>query len=109
VACCCHTGRTTAPNPTRSLAKCSTCLGFPSSVRRTVNIWRRTRNAIFLGCRILSAPALNTRTVPGAIDDPGLPRNMLDLILLVDIYHEFSEPEMLDHIESLAHPGSESA
>jgi hypothetical protein len=52
---------------------------------------------------------LNIRTVPGAIDDPGLPRNMLDLILLVDIYHEFSEPEMLDHIESLAHPGSESA
>jgi hypothetical protein len=37
------------------------------------------------------------------------PRNMLDLILLVEICHEFSEPEMLDHIESLAHPESETA
>ncbi len=52
---------------------------------------------------------LNIRTAPGAIDDPGLPRNMLDLILLVDIYHEYSEPEILDHIESLANPGSELA
>ena len=51
----------------------------------------------------------NIRTVPGAIDDPGLPRNMLDLILLVDIDHEFSEPELLDHIESRAPPGSEAA
>src|SRR5581483_5526892 len=41
----------------------------------------------------------NVREVLGAIDDPKLPPNTLDLVLLVDVYHEFSEPEkMLDHI-----------
>jgi hypothetical protein len=38
---------------------------------------------------------LNIRTAPAAIDDPGLPRNMLDLILLVDIYHEPSVPTLM--------------
>jgi ubiquinone/menaquinone biosynthesis C-methylase UbiE len=41
----------------------------------------------------------NVRTVLGSIDDPKLPKNAVDLVLLVDVYHEFSEPEkMLDHI-----------
>ncbi len=41
----------------------------------------------------------NVRTVLGTIDDPKLPKDSLDLVLLVDVYHEFSEPEkMLDHI-----------
>ncbi len=34
----------------------------------------------------------NVETVLGAITDPGLPRGGVDLILLVDAYHEFSHP-----------------
>jgi len=41
----------------------------------------------------------NVRPVLGTIDDPKLPANSVDLVLLVDVYHEFSEPEkMLDRI-----------
>jgi SAM-dependent methyltransferase len=41
----------------------------------------------------------NVREVLGKTDDPKLPANSLDVVLLVDVYHEFSEPEkMLDHI-----------
>ena len=48
----------------------------------------------------------NVREVLGAIDDPKLPPNTLDLVLLVDVYHEFSEPEkMLDHIREALKPG----
>lgn len=49
----------------------------------------------------------NVRPVLGTIDDPKLPRNSVDLVLLVDVYHEFSEPEkMLDRIlESLKSGG----
>jgi ubiquinone/menaquinone biosynthesis C-methylase UbiE len=48
----------------------------------------------------------NVRPVLGAIDDPKLPRDSLDLVLLVDVYHEFSEPEkMLDHIREALKPG----
>lgn len=35
----------------------------------------------------------NVKPVLGAIDDPKLPNNALDLVILVDVYHEFSEPE----------------
>src|SRR5262249_35686348 len=46
----------------------------------------------------------NVETVLGAEDDPKLPRGRLDLVLLVDVYHEFSEPQaMVRHIrDSLA-------
>jgi len=41
----------------------------------------------------------NVEPVLGAFDDPKLPRNAIDLILLVDVYHEFSEPQaMLRHM-----------
>lgn len=47
----------------------------------------------------------NVRAVLGAIDDPKLPKESLDLILLVDVYHEFSEPEkMLDRIRESLKP-----
>jgi ubiquinone/menaquinone biosynthesis C-methylase UbiE len=42
---------------------------------------------------------VNVRPVLGAVDTPKLPLNSLDLILMVDVYHEFSEPEkMLDRM-----------
>lgn len=37
----------------------------------------------------------NVETVLGAADDPKLPPNSLDLVLLVDVYHEFSEPRKM--------------
>jgi SAM-dependent methyltransferase len=49
----------------------------------------------------------NVTPVLGAVDDPKLPRGAIDLALLVDVYHEFSEPQqMLRHIrESLRSGG----
>lgn len=41
----------------------------------------------------------NIQTVLGGESDPKLPAGALDLILLVDVYHEFSQPQkMLDHL-----------
>jgi ubiquinone/menaquinone biosynthesis C-methylase UbiE len=48
----------------------------------------------------------NVRAVLGTVDDPKLPMNSIDLVLLVDVYHEFSEPEkMLDRIRESMKPG----
>ena len=48
----------------------------------------------------------NVETVLGATDDPRLPRGALDLALLVDVYHEFSEPQkMLRAIREALKPG----
>jgi len=47
----------------------------------------------------------NVETVLGSVDDPKLPRAALDLILLVDVYHEFSEPQrMLRHLRDSLKP-----
>ena len=47
----------------------------------------------------------NVETVLGTIDDPKLPHAALDLILLVDVYHEFSEPQkMLRHMRESLKP-----
>jgi ubiquinone/menaquinone biosynthesis C-methylase UbiE len=49
--------------------------------------------------RIDKARATNIVLVQGTIDDPKLPAGTLDLELLVDVYHEFSEPQaMLRHL-----------
>jgi len=48
----------------------------------------------------------NVRAVLGTIVDAKLPKGSLDLVLLVDVYHEFSEPEkMLDSIRDSLKPG----
>ena len=47
----------------------------------------------------------NYQAVLGEIDDPKLPPAALDLVLLVDVYHEFSEPQkMLRHIRESLKP-----
>ena len=47
----------------------------------------------------------NVETVLGTFDDPRLPANALDLVLLVDVYHEFSEPQkMLRRIREALKP-----
>ena len=41
----------------------------------------------------------------GTESDPKLPPNTMDLVLLVDVYHEFSQPQaMLDRIRESLKP-----
>ena len=48
----------------------------------------------------------NVRTVLGTIDDTGLEPGSVDLILLVDVYHEFDHPwEMLTSMRRALKPG----
>jgi ubiquinone/menaquinone biosynthesis C-methylase UbiE len=37
----------------------------------------------------------NVETVLGMMDDPRLPAHTMDLVMLVDVYHEFSEPQKM--------------
>jgi ubiquinone/menaquinone biosynthesis C-methylase UbiE len=39
----------------------------------------------------------NINTIVGGLLDPRLPEGELDLVLLVDVYHEFSHPEHMLH------------
>ncbi len=41
------------------------------------------------------AKLTNVTPVLGTIDDPRLPAGALDLILMVDVYHEFSQPQKM--------------
>jgi len=48
----------------------------------------------------------NVEPLLGRIDEPGLPTNSVDVVLLVDAYHEFSHPfEMMDGINAALKPG----
>lgn len=48
----------------------------------------------------------NVDLLLGRIDDPGLPVEAVDVVLLVDAYHEFSHPfEMMDGIYDALKPG----
>jgi ubiquinone/menaquinone biosynthesis C-methylase UbiE len=48
----------------------------------------------------------NVELVLGAVDDPKLPPSSLDLILMVDVYHEFSQPQkMLRGMRAALKPG----
>lgn len=47
----------------------------------------------------------NVETVQGTESDPKLPPNTMDLVLLVDVYHEFSQPQaILDKIRESLKP-----
>ena len=46
-----------------------------------------------LQARAKGAGIKNVRPVPGTVVDPQLPAGKVDLILCVDVYHEFSHPE----------------
>lgn len=48
-----------------------------------------------LAARLARENVRNVTLVPGAIDDPRLPASSIDLVLLVDVYHEFSEPQKM--------------
>lgn len=48
---------------------------------------------------------LNITPILGSVHDPRLPSNSMDLILLVDVYHEFSHPvEMLECMRTALKP-----
>lgn len=56
--------------------------------------------------RIEKKGLTNVEVVQAAEDDPHLPKSALDLILLVDVYHEFSKPqEMLRSMRTALKPG----
>jgi ubiquinone/menaquinone biosynthesis C-methylase UbiE len=56
------------------------------------------------------AKAANVVPVLGAFDDPKLPAGALDLIIMVDVYHEFSEPQkMLQRMRDALKPGGRLA
>lgn len=48
----------------------------------------------------------NVETLLGSTEDPGLPENSVDVVLLVDVYHELSHPfEMMQGIYDALKPG----
>ena len=49
----------------------------------------------FLRNRMEQRNINNITPILGSLHDPRLPRNQVDLVLLVDVYHEFSHPEQM--------------
>ena len=55
---------------------------------------------------VAKANLTNVVPVLGAIDDPKLPAESIDLAIMVDVYHEFSEPQkMLQRLREALKPG----
>jgi SAM-dependent methyltransferase len=55
---------------------------------------------------VAKAKLTNVVPVLGAIDDPKLPAESIDLAIMVDVYHEFSEPQkMLQRLREAIKPG----
>ena len=48
-----------------------------------------------LGARLAQDRVTNVTLIQGGEDDPRLPPASVDLVLMVDVYHEFSEPQKL--------------
>ena len=58
-----------------------------------------------LGLRLKQQNIMNVMPVQGEVNDPHLPADTLDLELMVDVYHEFSEPQtMLRHLRTALKP-----
>jgi ubiquinone/menaquinone biosynthesis C-methylase UbiE len=58
-----------------------------------------------LGLRLKNENITNVTLVQGDVDNPRLPADTLDLELLVDVYHEFSAPQiMLKHLREALKP-----
>jgi len=45
--------------------------------------------------RVTAAKLTNFRPIVGAVDDPKLPAAAIDLALMVDVYHELSQPQAM--------------
>ena len=56
--------------------------------------------------RIRSEGLANVTTVLGAMDDPKLPANSIDLAIMVDVYHELQQPQIfLQRLKAAFKPG----
>ncbi|MBV6499448.1 MAG: Ubiquinone/menaquinone biosynthesis C-methyltransferase UbiE [Prosthecobacter sp.] len=63
---------------------------------------------VMLNERIAEKAITNIEPIIGEVDDPKLPPKSCDLILLVDVYHEFSHPEaMLTGMKKALKPGGQ--
>jgi predicted methyltransferase len=63
---------------------------------------------VMLNERIAEKAITNIEPIIGEVDDPKLPPNSCDIILLVDVYHEFSHPEaMLTGMKKALKPGGQ--
>jgi SAM-dependent methyltransferase len=59
-----------------------------------------------LSKRLADRKITNVTLVQGALDDPKLEPASVDLALMVDVYHEFSQPQaMLRHLRDALKPG----
>ena len=59
-----------------------------------------------LNRRLAKGKITNVSTILGTQDDPRLPVEAVDLVLMVDVYHELSQPQlMLRHIKASLKPG----
>ena len=59
-----------------------------------------------LAKRLARKKITNVTLVQGDIDDPKLPAASVDLEIMVDVYHEFSQPQaMLRHLRDALKPG----
>jgi ubiquinone/menaquinone biosynthesis C-methylase UbiE len=59
-----------------------------------------------LARRLARKKITNVTLVQGALDDPKLPAASVDLAIMVDVYHEFSQPQaMLRHLREALKPG----
>jgi ubiquinone/menaquinone biosynthesis C-methylase UbiE len=59
-----------------------------------------------LDARLKASRLSNVRLVLGTPDDPRLPSDSIDMALLVDVYHEFSQPQaMLRHLHDALKAG----
>jgi ubiquinone/menaquinone biosynthesis C-methylase UbiE len=58
-----------------------------------------------LNKRLAKTKITNVSTILGTQDDPRLPLDAVDLVLMVDVYHELSQPQlMLRHINASLKP-----
>ena len=59
-----------------------------------------------LARRLNNAHITNVTLIEGTLDDPKLPPASVDLAIMVDVYHELSEPQaMLRHLRESLKPG----
>jgi SAM-dependent methyltransferase len=59
-----------------------------------------------LAARLAKKHITNVTLVQGAIDDPNLPPESVDLEIMIDVYHEFSRPQaMLRKLREALKPG----
>ena len=59
-----------------------------------------------LARRLNNANITNVTLIEGTLDDPRLPPASVDLVLMVDVYHELSQPQaILRHLREALKPG----